>query len=127
MKQSNELTNENTKTLSISVCDLKQALETASKSIDTESKINCLIVEGEGGLGKSTIIKSILKELGKDIYYINSYTTSLSFYKMLYLNRFKSIIIDDVFGIFNDEKGISIIRAVTNTEKERYVKYESTS
>lgn len=170
---SRELTKQKTeikplKTLSISVTDLKQALETASKNIDierknedldksatdrflndikgyvnhpkynhikeylkiitnSESKIKCLILEGESGCGKSTICKSILKELGKDIYYINSYSTSLSFYKALYLNRFKSIIIDDTFGIFNDEKGIAILRAVTNTEKERYVKYESTS
>lgn len=92
-----------------------------------KSKINCFILEGEQGLGKSTIVKSILKELNKEIYYINSYTTSLSFYKMLYLNRHKQVILDDVFGIFNDEKGIAILRALTNTESVRYVKYESCS
>jgi len=148
--------------------NIKQELENASKSIDTErknedldksatdrfmndikgyvnhpkynnikeylkiitnsdSKINSFILEGEQGLGKSTIVKSILKEMGKEFYYINSYTTSLAFYKTLYLNRFKHLILDDVFGIFNDEKGISILRALTNTERVRYVKYESTS
>jgi hypothetical protein len=92
-----------------------------------KSKINLLIIEGEQGSGKSTIVKSILKELKKDMYYINSYTTSLSFYKILYSNRFKHIVLDDVYGIFNDEKGIAILRALTNTENVRYVKYESTS
>lgn len=92
-----------------------------------QSKINSLIIEGEQGLGKSTIVKSILKKLKKEICYINSYTTSLSFYKTLYLNRFNHIVLDDVFGIFNDERGIAILRAITNTESVRYVKYESTS
>lgn len=104
--------------------NIKEYLKIITSS---DSKINCLILEGEQGIGKSTIVKSILKELGKDIYYINSYTTSLAFYKTLYLNRYKHIILDDVFGIFNDEKGTAILRAITNTENIRYVKYESTS
>jgi hypothetical protein len=94
---------------------------------DKNCKVNCLILEGEQGIGKSTIVKSMLKEMDKDICYINSYTTSLSFYKTLYVNRFKTIVLDDVFGIFGDEKGIAILRAITNTENVRYVKYDSTS
>jgi len=94
---------------------------------NTESKINLLIIEGDAGLGKSTIVKSELKQQNKDIYYINSYTTSLAFYKMIYHNRYRHIILDDVTGIYGDEKGISILRALTNTEDVRYVKYESTS
>jgi hypothetical protein len=98
------------------------------KIITSENcKVNCLILEGEQGIGKSTIIKSILKEIDKEMYYINSYTTSLAFYKTLYYNRYKNIILDDVYGIFSDEKGIAILRALTNTEKVRYVRYESTS
>lgn len=91
------------------------------------SKINCLIIDGEQGTGKTTTIKSMLKSLNKDIFYINSYTTSLAFYKAVYLNRYKHIVLDDVFGIYNDEKGIAILRALTNTEKVRYIKYQSTS
>jgi len=94
---------------------------------DSNSRINCLVIKGEQGVGKSTAIKSIMKEMKKDFYYLNSYTTSLAFYINLYENRFKHIIIDDLFGIFQDEKGISILRAITNTEKVRYVKYQSTS
>jgi len=59
--------------------------------------------------------------------YINSYTTSLAFYKAVYHNRFNQIILDDVYGLYSDEKGISILRALTNTEKVRYIKYQSTS
>jgi len=94
---------------------------------DLNTRINCFVLKGEQGIGKSTIIKNLMKNLNKDFAYLNSYTTSLAFYKFLYYNRHKHIILDDVFGLYESEKGISILRAVTNTEKVRYVKYESTS
>lgn len=92
-----------------------------------DSKVNCLIIDGEQGTGKTTITKSILKDLKKDILYLNSYTTGLAFYKSVYSNKYKTIILDDIFGLYSDEKGISILRALVNTEKVRYVKYQSTS
>ena len=94
---------------------------------DVNTKINCLIIESEQGVGKTTIVKNILKELKMNALYINSYTTSLAFYKAVYHNRFNQIILDDVYGLYGDEKGISILRALTNTEKVRYIKYQSTS
>jgi len=51
----------------------------------------------------------------------------LAFYKSVYSNKYKTIILDDIFGLYSDEKGISILRALINTEKVRYVKYQSTS
>jgi len=94
---------------------------------DTQTKINCLVIESEQGVGKTTIVKNILKELNKEVLYINSYTTSLAFYKAVYHNRYNQIILDDVYGLYSDEKGISILRALTNTEEVRYIKYQSTS
>jgi len=92
-----------------------------------KSKINCLVIESEQGIGKTTIIKNMLKDLKKDIFYINSYSTSLAFYKAVYYNRYKHIVLDDVYGLYSDEKGISILRALTSTEKIRYINYQSTS
>jgi hypothetical protein len=94
---------------------------------DSDSRINSFVLKSEQGLGKTTIIKNILKDLKKEILYVNSYTTALSFYKLVYYNRFKVIILDDVFGLYSDEKGVAILRALTNTEKVRYIKYDSTS
>ncbi len=91
-----------------------------------KTKINCLILFGEQGIGKSQAIKNQMLELKKDFLYLNSYSTSLSFYKLVYQNRFKHIIIDDCVGI-DDEKGIGILRALCNTENVRYIKYDSTS
>lgn len=43
---------------------------------DTDTQINCLVIESEQGIGKTTIVKNILKEMNKEVLYINSYTTS---------------------------------------------------
>lgn len=104
--------------------NLKQYLKIITSQ---NSKINCLVVESEQGIGKTITIKNMLKDLKKDILYINSYSTALSFYKAVYNNKYKHIILDDVYGLYCDEKGIAILRALTNTEKIRYIKYQSTS
>ena len=102
--------------------------EYVSVITNPDSRVNSFVLKSEQGLGKTTIIKNILtKELKKEILYVNSYTTALSFYKLVYYNRYKVIILDDVFGLYSDEKGIAILRALTNTEKVRYIKYDSTS
>lgn len=95
--------------------------------ITNDSKINCLVVCGENGIGKSLVVRGILKGLSKPIYYINSYTTALAFYKAIYYHRYDNIILDDVFGLYEDERGIAILRAMVGTEEVRYVRYQSTS
>ncbi|MEM3091493.1 MAG: hypothetical protein QXU39_02465 [Candidatus Pacearchaeota archaeon] len=90
-------------------------------------KIHGLALDGGYGIGKSTIIKGYLKKINKKFFYINSYTTSLSFYIQVYKNRDKIILLDDLSGLWEDEKGISILRAMLNNEKIRYVNYLSTS
>ena len=34
---------------------------------DDKTKINCLVIESEQGIGKTTIVKNILKQLNKDL------------------------------------------------------------
>ena len=104
--------------------NLKSYLKIITSS---NSIINCLVVVSEQGLGKTTAIKSILKDMKKEILYLNSYTTALAFYKAVYHNKYRHIILDDIFGLYSDEKGIAILRALTNTEKVRYINYQSTS
>ena len=63
------------------------------QAADTETKIKCLVIESEQGIGKTTIVKNALKELNKEVLYINSYTTALAFYKSVYYNRYRQIIL----------------------------------
>ncbi|MEK6879561.1 MAG: hypothetical protein AABY22_08140, partial [Nanoarchaeota archaeon] len=91
------------------------------------SKINGFILDGDYAIGKSTIIKSYLKQKKHNFVYINSYATSLAFYIEANKNKDNIILIDDLAGIWKDNKGISILRALLNNEKNRYIHYESTS
>jgi len=91
------------------------------------TKINSVIIEGETGLGKSTLVKAILKEIKINFVFYNSYSTPLSFYKNVYLNRDKTLLLDDIEGLFKDRKGISILKALLNTDEVKFIRYDSTS
>ena len=90
-------------------------------------KFNGLVIEGAFGTGKSTLIKAVIKEKNRDFLYLNSYSTPLAFFKEVYKNRKNIIILDDLEGIFKDRRGKSILRALLNNEKNRYIVYESTT
>ena len=93
----------------------------------TSKKLHGLIIEGSFGLGKSFVVKSFLNSKLEKWKYLNTYTTALAFYNLLYEYRNEVILIDDLSGIWKDKKGISLLRALLNTEEKRIVTYESTS
>ena len=90
-------------------------------------KLHSFVCDGNYGLGKSTIITSYLKQNKKQFTYINSYTTSLAFYHEVYNHKDDILIIDDLQGIWKEERGLSILRALLNTDEVRYLRYESSS
>ena len=93
----------------------------------TSKKIHSFILDGSFGLGKSTVIKGYLKQNNHKFVYLNSYSTALSLYLQVYHNKDKLILLDDLNGIWKDEKGLSILRALINTEDVRYITYNSSS
>jgi len=91
-----------------------------------------LILFSRPGLGKSYQVLSVLKEegleRGVDYELINGYSTPLSLYHDLYENRRKVLVLDDVDGIANDRKALSLLQAVTwSANGPRTVKYRTTS
>lgn len=97
-----------------------------------ESDQNSLIVFSRAGLGKSYQILSVLKEMGlergKDYALLNSYTTALDLYHFLYQHRDKIVVLDDVEGIVQDRRALSILRATTwSVGDKRMVNYHSTT
>ncbi len=101
------------------------------RCILTTDQYNGLIFHGEGGIGKTILavngIKSMLKP--EEWEYSNGYTTPLSLYEFLYVNRNrKAIIIDDVEGIFNNALSLSILKgALWDSDGKRIVQYSSKS
>ena len=91
--------------------------------------INLLVVRGEAGTGKSRTILDFLKKEKVNFDYFSSYTTPLYFYKLLYENKDKDVLVfDDLEGIA-DFKIISMLKSLCwNPEnKEREISYFSTS
>jgi len=92
-----------------------------------------IMFKGQGGIGKTfTILKTLKNEglkFGEDFAYVRGYSTPLALYKFLYFNRDKKIIIlDDVEGCFDDDRGKAVLKAaLDNTLGRRFVGYLSTS
>jgi len=91
--------------------------------------INLLSVRGSPGTGKSRTILNFLKKENVNFNYFSSYTTPLSFYRLIHENREKDILIfDDIEGI-NDLKIIAMLKSLCWSPEgsKREVCYFSTS
>src|SRR3990167_6264181 len=81
----------------------------------------CVLI-GEGGLGKSFMTTNTLIEEKKDFVYLNTHTSPLELYKFIYHNREAIIVFDDVKGLLDNEKSISILKAcLWETDGKRIV------
>lgn len=89
---------------------------------------NALIVEGKGGIGKTYEVLRTLSEKDVDYEYINSYSTPLEFYQLLYNHNGKVIILDDFEGVLSSNVGISILKsALWSATEKRIVSYFTSS
>jgi hypothetical protein len=91
--------------------------------------INLLAIKGQAGTGKSRTILNFLNEQKVDFNYFSSYTTPLYFYKLIYDNQNKEVLIfDDIEGI-TDLKIIAMLKSLcwSPENKEREISYFSTS
>ena len=90
---------------------------------------NSAFLLGEGGIGKSYLTINIIKEeVGNDFVYVNGVVTPLSLYKLLYENKDKLIVLDDVFGLFESDRAVSLLKsALWSVKNRRIIHYHSTS
>jgi len=94
-----------------------------------KGSLNLVCVKGEAGTGKSRTILNFLNKNNVNYNYFSSYTTPLSFYRLLYENQDKEILIfDDIEGI-SDLKIVAMLKSLcwSPEGKEREVCYFSTS
>ena len=109
--------------------DLYDMVEVLVKS----KNIHGLIVYGSAGLGKTfNVIYKLekMKEEGHNIEYelITGHITALQLYQLLYQNKEKIVVIDDIADIFKDDtaKGI-LLSALWGVNNKRIIRYYSTS
>ncbi len=98
--------------------------------IKSSKGINGLLIEGGAGLGKTRTVLTAINELltARDYAYVNSFSTPLSLYNFLYVNRLLPLIVlDDVEGVCNVKRGKGILKAALETSTDRVVCYETTS
>ena len=95
----------------------------------SENAINLLVLKGNAGMGKSYTTLKYVKEKNLNYKYINNYATPLSFYKLIYENRNKDIIIFDDVQSINDPKIKSMLKSVCGEldDGKRVIGYHSTS
>jgi len=86
--------------------------------------IDLLIVKGDPGLGKTHTIRNIMKNYNH--VYINTHITPLSAYILLYNNRDRPVIIDDIDALLNNEKLVSLLKQAGETVKEKTLQWHST-
>jgi len=102
-------------------------LEESLKAIKNDD-LNIVTLFGSPGVGKTFTTLKTLREKEINYKYINSYATPLSFYKLLYENREKEVIIfDDLMGASNPIVLSMLKSACWISDNERIVSYHSTS
>ncbi len=95
----------------------------------SESAINLLILKGNAGTGKSFTTLKYVKDNDLNYKYVNNYATPLAFYKLIYENREKDIIIFDDVQSICDPKIKSMLKSVCGEldNGKRIISYYSTS
>jgi DNA polymerase III delta prime subunit len=95
-----------------------------------DGSIRSMIISGPPGLGKTWTINAILKRYDQDdtrTCSISGYSRPTGLIKALYEYRHTGcvLVFDDVDNIFFDEVGLSILKAIADTTKERRVSWLS--
>jgi hypothetical protein len=71
-----------------------------------------LYCEGSSGIGKTTLVSTILEQKGISFETLSSYSTPLNFFNCLHTNRDGIVLLDDCKGIIeNSGVGISLLKA----------------
>ena len=99
-----------------------------------QGNINGLMVLGEAGLGKTYQVNKILQEFDKkpneDFAILSSYATPLEFYKFLYHNNDKIVILDDLLKLLDNDIAKGILFAglwSISEDSPRIINYHSST
>jgi hypothetical protein len=87
-----------------------------------------LIVTGEGGLGKTHSVLSVINEKGLENYQyhtIKGYSTARGLYNTLYDNNGKLIIFDDCDSVLEDKVAINILKSALDSYETRKITWSA--
>lgn len=87
--------------------------------------IDLLIVLSRGGLGKTSTLKSMMKD--DEYVYINTHSTPLRTYQMLYEKQDGCVVFDDIDSILKNSIFVSMLKALADTSEVKELHYNTTS
>jgi len=94
----------------------------------SEGNLNVLILVGEAGMSKTFNTLNFLNDNSIKHFYVNSYSTPLSFYELLYKNSDKEVIVFDDVSSIGNPLIVSLLKSCCwNSNKKKIVSYYSTS
>jgi len=82
---------------------------------------NSLVISGLAGMGKSYDVEDTLKTMHIDYIPVSGDITTSGLYEILFLNRDKLILFDDMDSVFDDKASINLLKAVLDTKPKRKV------
>ncbi len=100
-------------------------------TLSNQTERHTLFISGKAGIGKTYVITKLLKKyFGSEVKNIikGGHCTPLDYYNLLYDNPKGIFYWDDLSGLYNNsETGLSLLKQTTESGKERYVRYSSTT
>ncbi|MEM4680647.1 MAG: hypothetical protein QW038_02525 [Nanopusillaceae archaeon] len=91
---------------------LERFYEKYYKHIDKfleNERIKGMIIIGDAGIGKTFNLIKRLRTLNKDFVYVCGHISALQFYRIIFENREKIIVINDALNIFENEDCLNIL------------------
>lgn len=82
---------------------------------------NSLVISGLPGLGKTTDVEKTLDEIRVDYVPVAGDITTSGLYEILFLNRDKLLLFDDMDSVFKTEESLNLLKAVLDTKPKRKV------
>lgn len=111
-KESDKITSEDLK------IDIFKAIELYTIQV-ARGKSNSLIVSGQAGVGKTSVVTDTLKSIGMqpDVHYYKSTgtVTTAGLYEVLFKNRNRLVIFDDCDAVLKDADSVNLLKGALDT------------
>jgi hypothetical protein len=82
---------------------------------------NSLVISGAPGLGKTYDVEKTLKDMRIEFIPVSGDITTSGLYEILFKNRKKLILFDDMDSVYKSEESVNLLKAVLDTKPKRKV------
>lgn len=90
-----------------------------------DGHFECLILVSWPGTGKTTILEKAVKDNARILK--GGQLTAFQFYKELYQNRDRLIVLDDIDRLYRDRETVNLLKCVANTDPVKVVGWHSST